>query len=230
MLSGAPHAQELAQIPLLRGLTAQQYDWLRARMMVRVFSRGSALIESGMPGESLYLIVAGTVKVFAPQPDAEDVTIAILGKGDPVGEMSLVDRGGRSASVIALEETTTLWMSEQSFKDAMQHIPALAQNLAQILSQRLRSSGEQIQALARLDVQQRVIRQLLLFADRYGSPNGSDIVIPIHLTQNDLAELVGASRKRVNQAIVALKQSGWVSASADYHFTIHNRRALENAL
>jgi CRP-like cAMP-binding protein len=110
-------------------------------------------------------------------------------------------------------------------------MPVLAQNLIGILNSRLRSSTGQIQALAALDVQQRVIRQLLFFAERYGKPNTSgETLIPIRLTQNDLAGLVGASRRRVNQAVVILKRSGWILVDADYHITLLDSAALERAI
>jgi len=220
----------LNQISLFTGLTEAQSDWLRPRLSMRVFPKNRDIIVAGMPGEAVYVILSGTVKVYIQQFDGEEVTVAILGPGDPVGEMSVIDRSERSASVITLEETCVLCMDAPDFKEALANIPILAQNLIRILNSRLRISTEQIQALAALDVYQRVIRQLLFFASRYGRPEASgEIVIPIRLTQPDLSRLVGASRKRVNQAIVELKRSGWIMVDRDFHITILDRAALESA-
>jgi CRP/FNR family cyclic AMP-dependent transcriptional regulator len=226
----SPHVADLNldTIPLFSGLSKSQQDWAASRLFEHTFPKNHELIVAGMPGEFLYILLAGTVKVFIPQRDGEDVIVAILGPGDLVGEMSVIDRSGRSASVITLEETGVLWMAQSSFQKALQTMPAMAQNLIGILNNRLRTSTGQIQALAALDVQQRLIRQLLNFSARYGKPGeNGETIIPIRLTQNDLAGLVGASRKRVNQAMVALKHCGWIAVDTDFHITLLDPARLE---
>lgn len=218
---------DLAKIPLFSGLAAKQIDWLRSRLYARTFPANREVMVTGMPGDLVYIILSGTVKIYIPQPDGEDVIVSILGPGDPVGEMSLIDHASRSASVITLETTSVLWMNPQDFKEALDNMATLSQNMMRILSNRLRNSTGQIQALAALDVSGRVVRQLLTYADRYGQDCPNGIEIPIRLTQNDLAGLVGASRKRVNQAIVELKRNGWISIDGGYHITLLDREALE---
>jgi CRP/FNR family cyclic AMP-dependent transcriptional regulator len=128
---------------------------------------------------------------------------------------------------VTLEESLLLWMNREHFKQAIETIPRFALNLLGILTRRLRLSTEHIQTLAALDVNGRIARQLLAFADHYGrkSPSG-EVTIPICLTQSEIAELVGASRKRVNQIIVAFKRYGWISIDNEYHITILNNAAL----
>ncbi len=227
----APDIANLNGIPLFSALTEKQLDWLRGRLYPCQFAENNDMIITGMPGDRVYFILSGTVKVYIPQPDGEEVIVAILGPGDPVGEMSIVDHGGRSANVITLEETQALWMSKANFKEALLSMPVMAQNMMRILSNRLRNSTGQIQAMAALDVSGRVIRQVLAFADRYGEPGPRcAVTIPIRLTQNDLAGLVGASRKRVNQAMVIFKHNNWLAVDGDYHITILDRSALETFL
>jgi len=104
---------------------------------------------------------------------------------------------------------------------------SFARNLVYILNSRLRLSNEQIQTLASLDVNGRVARQLLAFADKYGQCDEDGIEqIHLRLTQSDIADLVGASRKRVNQVIVAFKRQELISIDDDYRITIHNREKL----
>jgi len=96
-----------------------------------------------------------------------------------------------------------------------------------LLSHRLRFANEQIQALATLDVPGRVARQILALAERYGSPaKGGDVSIPLRLTQSDLGDLVGASRERVNQAIVDFKQRGFLAVDGDHRLRVLSRRDL----
>ncbi len=110
-------------------------------------------------------------------------------------------------------------------------MPAMSQNLLRILSRRLRNSTSHLRAIAALDVNGRIIQQMLAFADRYGSSSrDGQVLIPIRLTQNDLAGLVGASRKRVNQAMVILKRCGWIAIDGSFHITIKDRAALEKLL
>jgi CRP/FNR family cyclic AMP-dependent transcriptional regulator len=141
--------------------------------------------------------------------------------------MSLVEQAGRSATTVALEETQLVWIDRASFWACLQTMPRLGLNLSRILSARLRMANAQIQSLSTLDVYGRVARQLLAFARAYGTTaaNG-DILIPIRLTQSDLAELIGASRVRVNQVIVVYKRRKYVSVDQHYHVTVHNASAL----
>ncbi len=218
----------LGEVPLFAGLTEKQLSWLRNRLYARAFPAGVDVIIAGAAGEALYVILTGTVKVYVSQPDGTDVIVAILGPGDTVGEQAIVDQVGRSASVITLEDTTVLWMSQSDFQEALNTMPVLARNLLKILSARLRMTTGHMQAMASLDVNHRLVRQIMAFASRYGRENSDGtITIPIRLTQNDLSELVGASRKRVNQAMVTLKREGWIAVDAGYHITILDRAALE---
>jgi CRP/FNR family transcriptional regulator, cyclic AMP receptor protein len=221
----------LDKIPLFAGLNDRQRFWLHNRLYLRSFPEGVDVIVTGPPGEVVFIILSGTMKVYIPQPDGTDVIVSILGPGDPVGEMSVVDQAGRSANVITLEKSTVLWMNRNDFQEALLTMPPLSQNLLRVLSSRLRYSTAHIQSLAALDVNKRVVRQLLAFAERYGHKNDrNEILIPIRLTQGDMAELVGASRKRVNQAMVVLKRKGWIAIDGDYHIILVDAVALADWL
>ncbi|RPI24211.1 MAG: Crp/Fnr family transcriptional regulator, partial [Chloroflexota bacterium] len=128
---------------------------------------------------------------------------------------------------VTLEETAVVWMDRATFQESLQAIPPMTLNLVRILSARVRLSNELIQALATLDVYGRVARQLLAFAERYGETcaNGSTS-IPIRLTQGDIADLVGASRKRVNQVMVAFKQQNYIAVNNNGRITVIDRLAL----
>ena len=219
--------ESLKDVALFQGLSEEEMSRIAGSLYLRDFPANAMLITEGQPGEVVYVILSGTVKVFSVQPDGNEVIISIVGPGDTVGEMSLVDSVGRSASVVTLEPSTLLWMHRTAFQEALETMNAFARNLVYILNSRLRLSNEQIQTLASLDVNGRVARQLLAFADKYGqcAENG-DEHIRLRLTQSDIADLVGASRKRVNQVIVAFKRQELISIDDDYRITIHNRDKL----
>jgi CRP/FNR family cyclic AMP-dependent transcriptional regulator len=217
----------IGKIRLFSGLSPQQSAWIGARLYTRTFPAGADLIIAGTPGEAVYFILSGTVKVYVPQLDGREVTVNLMGTGDTVGELSVIDAASRSASVITLEETRVAWMSRSDFLEAIRTIPPLSDNLLRTLSARLRSTTEHIQAYASLDIPGRIARQILVISSTYGQQQEHGIYIPLRLTQNDIAELVGASRKRVNQVIVALKRENVITIDPQWHITVHRREVLE---
>lgn len=219
--------QSIADIPLFNGLDEAQLDQLRQNLHPRVFSAGSNLAMTEQPGEVVYFIIEGTIKIFKDNLDGTEVILAILGTGDIVGEMSLVDSVGRSANIVTQEKSTLLWMDRKTFQKCLHTMPAITFNLTQIFSSRLRLANEQILALATLDVYGRVARQILAFARQYGQPiDGGSTLIPIRLTQSDLAGLVGASRERTNQVMVFFKRHKFITVDRRHRITILNRDAL----
>ncbi len=223
----APDFQLLGELPLFQGLPPDQLQQVSSLLRRKAFPAGSDIITADQPGEVAYIILSGTVKIHVEQADGGDVLLAILGAGEIVGEMSLLEHMGRSASVVTLEESTLLWMDRTAFEESLQRMPTMTANLVRILSRRLRLANAQIQSLATLDVFGRVARQLLAFAHEYGQPVEQDAVrIPLHLTQTDLAALVGASRVRVNQVLVFYRQQNYISMDQNARITILNQAAL----
>jgi CRP/FNR family transcriptional regulator, cyclic AMP receptor protein len=219
----------LGQIALLRGLPETDLCQIRARLHNKIFPANTTLMTAEQPGEVVYLIASGTVKVHVEQLSGRDVLIAILGPGEIIGELSVFAPHERSASVLTLESSRLLWTDSATFKNWLKTLPLLAFNLADILATRLRQANEQIQALAALDTESRVARQIVSFAEKYGQPGANrDVYIPIRLTQSDIAALVGATREHTNKILVSYKERGYISANQNYHLTVHNLQALAN--
>ncbi len=216
----------LSDIKLFEGLTPAQLDWIAQRAHRRVFPAGSNLMTVDQPGEAIYIILHGTVKIHVEQGE-RDVILSVLGGGDLIGEMSLIDSVGRSANVVTLENSLMLWMDRTTFNYMLDNFAVVARNLVRILSARVRLSDQVIQSLATLDVNGRVARQLLAFAERYGQNKDGFLQIRLSLTQSDIADLVGASRKRVNQSMVFFKEQGLISIAADDgRIVVHDKEAL----
>ena len=217
----------LGDLELFQGLTAEQLAELNGLLRSQAVQAGAHFITAEQPGEVVYVLLSGTVKIYVTRADGREVILAFLGPGDTVGEMSLVDSAGRSANVVTTEPSRLLWMDRATFQTCLRTLTPLANNLVRLLAHRLRFANEQIQALCTLDVPGRVARQILAMADRYGSLEaGGEVRIPIRLTQSDLAEIVGASRERVNQVIVELKQRGAIAVDPDHRIRVLNRRDL----
>ena len=226
-MSAVEDPKILEDIFLFQGLPLEDLERMNALLHKKRFPSGASILTVEQPGEAIYILLEGTVKIYVDKADGTEVILALLGGGDTVGEMSLVDSSGHSASVITMERSTFLWMDRRSFQDCLGSMPALTNNLVRVLSGRLRLANEQVLALSTLDVTGRVARQILAFAERYGKPLGDGRVsIPLRLTQTDLAGLVGASRERVNHSMVFLKQHEYISVGRSHHIVIHNHDAL----
>jgi len=227
-MSAVEDTKALSRMLLFEGLSEQELKRLNNELLHRkTFPAGTNIITVAQRGEVVYILLEGSVKIYVDQLDGSEVILAFLGPGDTFGEMGIIGSGGRSASVLTLEPCTCLAMDRKTFLQCLRTMSNLSYNLVRLLSRRLRLANEQIQALSSLDVRGRVARQLLAFAQRYGEPNvNSEVLIPLRLTQTDLASLVGASRERVNQVIVDLKEQDFISVDATHHITVHDLQAL----
>lgn len=216
----------LGALPLFQNMPSDQLQQLNNVLRRKQFSAGFDIVTAEQPGEVVYIILNGTVKIHAEQADGSTVILAILGAGELFGEMSVLENIGRSATVVTLEESTMLWMDRMAFEESLRRMPDMNYNLTRIFSRRLRLANAQIQALATLDVFGRVARQLLAFANEYGQRQPGGMLIPLRLTQSDLAGMVGASRVRVNQVLVFYKQQGYIAFDQDARITVLNHEAL----
>lgn len=215
------------EIALFRGLTPAEQSRLTPSLHRRTFPAGATFITAEQPGEAVYVIAEGAVKVSIDDADGNEVTLTILAAGEIVGEMSLLDSTSRSANVVTLEETTVYWIDRASSGEILRTMPEVHFNLSWLLCARPRLANARIQSLALQDVEGRVARQLLAFAEIYGKETtDGKTLIPFRLTQSDLASLIGATRVRVNQVMSAYKQRHYISVDQHYRITIHNCEAL----
>jgi CRP/FNR family cyclic AMP-dependent transcriptional regulator len=223
-----PNPSALSSLPLFRDLSPEQLTWLNERLHRQSYPANVTIFSVEQPAEVVYIVLRGTTRIHVEQLSGADVTIDISGAGEVMGEMAVIDGVGRSASAITLEDAVLLWMDRASFLECLRTMPTVAINLMRVISSRLRLANERIQALASLDVYGRVARHIVAFANKYGQrqPNG-DIVLPIRLTQSDIADLVGASRERVNQIMSFYRQRKYISVDRNYHITIHNLDGLQ---
>jgi CRP/FNR family transcriptional regulator, cyclic AMP receptor protein len=226
-LPALPDPNALAEIALFKGLPLERLRRLNDQLHKKSVPAGTNMITAEQPGEVVYVLLEGTVKILIEQMDGREVILAFLGAGDTVGEMSLVDSAGRSANVMTMEKCTFLWMDRNTFQDLLKNVPEFTQNLVRMLSGRLRMANEQIQSLSSLDVAGRLARQILAFAERYGQEEpGQGTRIPLRLTQSDLAELVGASRERVNQVMVDFRQKNYLAVDSAHRILVHRPQEL----
>jgi CRP-like cAMP-binding protein len=219
--------EALGAVPLFSGLQPEESMLVAGRLRRRSFSEREVIVHRDGPGDALYIITSGKVKVSCSGEENETI-IALMSRGDFFGELSILDGEGRSADVVALEPTEVLMLSADDFNRCLVDMPGIAVSLLRQLAGRLRRSTSWIQVLSSQDVYGRIAQQLLTLSDMHGveSPTGKRIAL--RLTQNDLAGIVGASRESVNKAVGYFKSKGYISVdAASYHITIHDRAALQ---
>lgn len=221
------HFSALEEIPLFANLTTAEVERMNERAHSRKFQAGAQVITADQSGEALYVVLSGSVKIQVDQIDGSTVTFAILGPGQIIGELSMIDDSSRSANVVTMVESNLLWIDRRDFREFLDASKALCQNLVAELSFRLRQANRQIEALSSLDVTARVARQILALSEAFGEEDRQGRTrILIALTQTDIAELVGATRERVNKAFVALKKRKILAVSRDHRITILDPEAL----
>ena len=215
----------LSEMPLFEGLPARELERLAPLMRERVFPSGVSVLMAGQPGETVYVLLGGSVKVHLVTPDGAEVILAVLGAGEAVGEMSLADSLGRSASVTTLEETSLLWMDRRTFRSSVEGSSVLARNLVGILSRRVRLANAHLLSMAASTCPD-VSPPRSCLSRGYGEQTPEGVRIPQRLTQADLAALAGASRVRVNQALGYPRKRNEISVGEDGRIAVHDEEAL----
>lgn len=218
---------DLRDLQLFSDLPEQELERLAGMLHRTTVPAGTLLLSASVPGDAIYFVVVGSLKVQLVSEGGVELTIALLGPGEMVGEMSLVNGHGRSANVITREETTLVWIERKAFLRSLDTSPALSRSLVRELTRRLEAANERLQALGTLDVTGRVARQLLELAERYGRARpGQGTEIPLAVTQGEIAEMIAATRERVNQIVVRLKKAGVLSVDPQSRMTLHRPDVL----
>jgi CRP/FNR family cyclic AMP-dependent transcriptional regulator len=201
----APHEQLIRDIPILSRLPEDDLRALAARGRVHTHPTGAALFREGDPGDSLHIVIRGSVRISVLSPGGEEATLAVLGPGESCGELSLLDGRPRSASAIASKGTQTLVVTRSDFLRWVSQRPRASLALLETLSLRLRRTDEALADLAFMDLTHRLAKRLLDLAAL--QPTGSRL----RITQSELGAMLGVSRESVNKQLNSFAREGWVT-------------------
>nr|WP_297556795.1 Crp/Fnr family transcriptional regulator [uncultured Actinomyces sp.] len=200
----------ISQVPLFEGLDEAQQNSLRSKMGQTTLRRGEVLFEEGEPGNRLYIITEGKVKLGHTSTDGRENLLAVLGPGEIIGELTLFDPGPRSTTATAVSPVTLLHLDHADLSAILDTNPTMAKHMLRALARRLRRTNESLADLVFSDVPGRVAKALLDLADRFGTPAEDGVHVPHDLTQEELAQLVGASRETVNKSLADFVSRGWI--------------------
>lgn len=200
----------LRQAPLFSGLDDAASSALEASMTAQSLRRGDILFSEGDDGDQLYVVTSGKIKLGRTSPDGRENLLAILGPGQMFGELSFFDPGPRSATATAVTDVALKGLGHEALGPVLKDHPDVAHALLNQLAGRLRRTNEVVGDLVFSDVPGRVSKALLDLAARFGREADDGIHVNHDLTQEELAQLVGASRETVNKALADFASRGWV--------------------
>lgn len=201
----------LRRTQIFGGLDPTALGELAAVCVPRIFRRDQFLWYQGDPGDHLAVVVDGLVKITVASERGDEMVLATLGQDEVLGEISVIDQGPRSASAVAVQPTTALVINRPALLTAMQHSPALLDALLRTLGAMVRRLTEQASDLVFLDLGGRVAKLLVQRAERRSDDPSRRLAVDLHLTQTELAQMVGASRPAVNRVLQTLVGRGWIS-------------------
>ncbi len=211
----------LATVPLFNGLDRSELEKFAEVTREKSYPKGSVILFEDDPGDSLFVVRDGRVKVVLIGEDGREVILGVLGVGEYFGELSLIDDRPRSAHVIAMEDSNLLVLRREDFRNRVESSPRVAWSLLTELSRRLRRADDKIGGLVLLDVPGRIARLLLDLAEESGAN-----AIEKTLTHQTIAQMIGASRETVSRAMKDFQDAGWITVERR-RIAIADRAALE---
>ncbi len=182
-----------------------------------------------MRGDKLYVVLDGKIKLTRTAADGRENLLSVIGPGEMFGELSLFDPRPRTQTATALTDTRLAALDHQALRDWVTDRPDMALHLLRALAQRLRRTNEVMTDLVFTDVPGRVAKALLDLADRFGLQRPDGLQVNHDLTQEELAQLVGASRETVNKALADFVSRGWIQLSAKSVLLVDPERLRKRA-
>ncbi len=208
------HAHEglIRDVPLLARLPEEELKALASKGHVHDYRSGTAIFHEGDPGNALHIVIEGGVRIVVASRKGEEATIALLGPGECVGDLALLDGRPRSASAIASGRTKTLVVRRDDFTKWLAERPKAAFALLETLSLRVRRTDEALADFAFLDLPQRLAKRLLSLAA--SANDGQQLAgSKLRITQAELASMLGVSRESVNKQLNQFARDGWITLS-----------------
>jgi CRP-like cAMP-binding protein len=197
-------------MPLFKNLSAQEMERVKRAAAERQYPKGATILVEGEESDGLYIVVSGLIKVIKLHEDGREKTLDLIKDGDVLGEMTIVGSSLRSATAVIVKQTRAIVFSGKSFQKLMLDIPALAANIIEILSERLRKANSQIEALSFMNARSRVLFNLVHMVRETGSAGEGKTAVAPRLSQSEMANLCGVSRRVVNKVFTELRRGGLI--------------------
>lgn len=202
---------DLRKVPIFNGLSKNELNAFIPNFREKKFKKNSVIFQQEEEGDTFLFILNGRVKVVIMSKDGREVNLSTLGPNEFFGEMSLIDGLPRSATVIAIEDTTIIFLKRNDFLEKLKQHPDMMLSLMQEMSKRIRKADERISSLSVLSVYGRVARVLLEIAKESGKRTPVGYVVENRPTQNEIANMAGTTRETVTRIMSDLMRRGYIS-------------------
>jgi CRP-like cAMP-binding protein len=200
----------LARAGLFQGVNPEAREALASALEHHDYTRGDTVFTEGEQGDTLFIVLTGKVKVGRRAADGRENMLSVMGPSDMFGELSLFDPGPRTATATVLTDARLASLAHAALRPWLNDRPEIAEQLLRVLARRLRRTNDALADLIFTDVPGRVAKALLELAERFGTQEGDGVRVHHDLTQEELAQLVGASRETVNKALADFASRGWM--------------------
>jgi CRP/FNR family cyclic AMP-dependent transcriptional regulator len=202
--------QLLRSAPLFGGMDAENARSLVSAMTRREVGKGETIFREGDDGQAMYIIVKGKVKLARTARDGRENLLALLGVGDMFGELSVFDPGPRLSRAHAVEDSVVYELPKPVLDEWLDEHLEMSRHMLRALAQRIRRTSNTMADLIFSDVPGRVAKAILDLGHRFGRMERGHVTVRHGLTQEELAQLVGASRETVNKALADFASRGWI--------------------
>ena len=200
----------LAKAGLFQGVPPEDAEVIAEQFDLLDVPRGTVVFHEGEPGDSLYIVLAGKIKLGRRTPDGRENLLMVAGPSDMFGELSIFDPGPRTSTATAVTEVRAYTMDRAALREWIGKRPEIAEQLLRVLARRLRRTNNMLADLIFTDVPGRVAKALLQLARQFGSQESGLLRVTHDLTQEEIAQLVGASRETVNKALADFASRAWL--------------------
>ena len=215
----------LKKVPVFADISVKDLNLISKRIVERKYPKGSYLFFENEEGNTLFIIVAGLVKIFKSDKSGRVKTLAYLKEGDFFGEMAMLDQEKRSASAVIVEDSEVMILNRSDFQHELLNRPLIAIKLLKTLCTRLRVADKQIEDLTFKNLPGRVASTLLDLAVKYGVKGKEGTRINIKLTHQELADMIGTAREVVTSILGDFKKAKCISFQ-EKNIIIHDEAEL----
>lgn len=201
------YTEFIKKLPIFMDLSPEEAESVGQLTIVRKYRKNMIIFMEGEPGEALYFLLSGKVKISKLTEDGREQILHILQAGDIFAEVVLIDRGPYPATAEVIEEAQVGMLRNDDVENLIRTNPDIALKILKVMSKRLRQAQIQVRDLALRDTYGRLASMLLILAKDHGSPNDNGVKIDLSLSRQELANLIGTSRETVTRILSDFKRS-----------------------
>lgn len=202
------HIDYLKKVPLFEEFSKEDLKRIAELLVTRFYPRGSLLFQEGQPGDGLYIVLAGSVRIFKQDKDGREQVLHILGTGEIFAEVVLLDGGSFPASAEALEDSYVGVLLNKDMDRLLKDNPELLLNLLKIMVRRLREAQERLRDMASKDARRRAAGILVDLAAKHGKASSQGVMVNLPITHQELANIAGVTRETINRVLNDMQRQG----------------------